>query len=90
MLPGLRSGLTHRPPASSSAAVRSLKFPLASYGRLPLRLSHPNVPHQPIFLPSPISSSRPRAPVPSRLALLLPSASAPSVSAHSASLYLLL
>ena len=64
MLPGLRSDLLARPPASSSVAVRPSKFPLASFCHLPLRLSCPHVPRQPAFLPSPTSSSRPPAPRP--------------------------
>ena len=63
MLPGLRSDLLARPSASSSAAVRPSKFPLASFRHLPLRLSCPHVPRQPAFLPSPTSSSRPPAPL---------------------------
>ena len=64
MLPGLRSDLLARLPASSSAAVRPSKFPLASFRHLPLRLSCPYVPRHPVFLPSPTSSSRPPAPRP--------------------------
>ena len=59
MLPGLRSDLLARPSASSSAAVRPSKFPLASFCHLPLRLSCPHVLRQPAFFPSSTSSSRP-------------------------------
>ena len=64
MLPGLRSDLPARPPAPSSAVVRPSKFPIASFGPLPLRLRCPYVPRQPAFLPCPTSSSRPPIPCP--------------------------
>ena len=79
MLPGLRSDLLARPPASYSAAVCPSKFPLASFCHLPLCLSCPHVPNQPAFLPSPTSSSRPPAPrpVPRCCPRVVPSCSVP-------------
>ena len=71
MLPGLRSDLVARPPASSSAAIRPSKFLLASFGRLTLQLSCSHVPRQSAFLPSLTSFAR-LSPAPSHL--LLPTA----------------